>query len=177
MAQAKCGSRSTKTKTTTKTRTAQQTDRQKLELPVKVRFNQDLMLYAIDGTLQVPIAAGLFALMRAGLTRLRKRGEEWLVFGGTVPHHWRGLTTWLAISPSAHEALGEHLQQSLKYPFEAVEFCRPARVPELQPISRVSDDGLEFFRGAPVPPRWMLADDDGMEYQPFTTERDWVRED
>lgn len=158
MAQAKRGSRSTKTKT----RTVQQTDREKLELPVKVRFNEDLMLYAIDGTLPVPIAAGLL---------------EWLVFGGTVPHHWRGLTTWLAISPSAHEALGEHLQQSLKYPFEAVEFCRPARIPELEAIFRVSDDGLEFFRGAPVPPRWMLADDDGMEYQPFTTERDWVRED
>jgi hypothetical protein len=176
MAQAKRGSRSTKTKT----RTVQQTDREKLELPVKVRFNQDLMLYAIDGTLPVPIAAGLFALMHAGLTRLRKRGEEWLVFGGDAPHHWRRLTTWLAISPSAHEALGEHIQQDLEdcpFEFEAVEFCRPAGVFELEPIFRVSDDGLEFFRGAPVPPRWMLADDDGMEYQPFTTERDWVRED
>ena len=166
------GTRSTKAKSTRRTaRKAVPKDG-----PVRLRFNRDLMLYAIDGEVPLRVAAGWFAMWHAGLARERKPGDEWIVFGGTPPHHWRGFTTWLAVSPSANEVLGEYLQQNLeKYGYEANEFCNPSANPEMEPIFRVSDDGLEFLDGACISPESALG---GMETDvPITVERAWERAD
>lgn len=171
MGKAGSGTRSTKAKSTRRTARKPVAN----DLPVKVRFNQDLLLYAIDGAVPLAVAAGWFAQWHAGLDTVRKPGDQWVVFGGTAAHHWRGFTTWLAISLSAHEVLGEYLQETLKkYPFEASEFCRPASVAELEPIFRISDDGFEFLEGACISPESVLG---GFETDlPVTTNRAWTRE-
>ncbi|MEW6433862.1 MAG: hypothetical protein AB1730_20345 [Myxococcota bacterium] len=172
MGKAGSGTQSTKAKSTRRTARKLVTK----DLPVKLRFHQDLMLYAIDGAVPLAVAASWFALLHADLDSARKPGDEWAVFGGTTARHWRGFTTWLAISLSAHDALGAYLQEPLKkYPFEASEFCRPASVAELEPIFRVSDDGFEFLEGACISPESELG---GFETDlPVTTNRAWIRED
>lgn len=149
--------------------------------PVPIRFNQDCLLYAIDGEVPLDIALAPFVLALANFPDSLKPGTEWLLFGGTPPTHWLGYTTWIGVSGAAVEAIGDVIRELVPsvWAHEANEFCNPAREPSMEPVFRVTEDGAEVLEGAPLNPARIIEtlEDSGPHSDVSPTPRAWTRVD
>lgn len=150
--------------------------------PVPVRFNQSCLLLAFESTRSAKEVLESILLCLVGFSNCRWGGAEWYAFAGTSPHHWKGYTTWVAVSVPAMQAVGgfvQHMLDSEHIDFDASELCNPAREPHLMPVLRVGDDGAQVLDGCPWSAKelYQTIVDAVQECPTTVTERTWRRED
>lgn len=99
------------------------------------------------------LAQGFVLEVLVTMRRHAAPGPEWLVFAGSSPAHWRGLTQWILIGtevgPEVFNTICDGWREALPdVPFEATELTTPGREPFVEPLFSVEEDGPKLL----VPP-------------------------